>query len=86
MAMQYGALGAAFHLVRLFQFCSLIAIIGIEGKFIAVIVGQKDTPSDVHIGVISVVSFGNTIEVDDPSKGLVADKNPGLYCRHVLYC
>lgn len=84
--MQYGALGAAFHLVRLFQFCSLIAIIGIEGKFIAVIVGEKDTPSDVHIGVISVVSFGSDIEAYNPSEGLVADDNQGLHRRHVLYC
>lgn len=66
MAMQYGALGAAFHLVRLFQFCSLIAIIGIEGKFIAVILGEKDTPSDVHIGVISVVSFGKALRLTVP--------------------
>ena len=85
MAMQYGALGAAFHLVRLFQFCSLIAVIGIEGKFIAVILGEKDTPSDVHIGVISVVGFGSAIEAN-PSERLVADDNPGLHRRLVLYC
>ncbi|KAJ5929832.1 hypothetical protein N7454_006782 [Penicillium verhagenii] len=57
MAPRYGALGAAFQLARLFQCCSLIAIIGMVAKFIAAIVGQDDTPPNVLIGTISVTSI-----------------------------
>lgn len=56
MAPRYGALGATFQVARLFQCCSLIAIIGMIAKFIAVIVGQNDTPPNILIGAISVVS------------------------------
>lgn len=57
MAPRYGALGATFQLARLFQACSLIAVIGMVAKFIAVIVGENDTPPDILIGTITVVSY-----------------------------
>ncbi|KAJ5087380.1 hypothetical protein N7456_010996 [Penicillium angulare] len=54
MAPRYGALGATFQIARLFQACSLIAIIGMVAKFIAVIVNMDDSPPDILIGTISV--------------------------------
>ena len=56
---RYGALGATFQLARLFQACSLIAIIGMTAKFISSIVSSNDTPPDVLIGTISVVCFSS---------------------------
>lgn len=53
---RYGALGATFQLARLFQFVSLIAIIGMTAKFIASIVSSNATPPNILIGTISVVS------------------------------
>ncbi|KAJ5481124.1 hypothetical protein N7539_007018 [Penicillium diatomitis] len=57
MAPRYGALGATFQLARLFQTCSLIAIIGMTANFIASIVNNNATPPDVLIGTISVTSI-----------------------------
>ncbi|KAJ5457472.1 hypothetical protein N7475_008860 [Penicillium sp. IBT 31633x] len=54
MAPRYGALGATFQLARLFQACSLIAIIGITAKFISVIINNNATPPNILIGTISV--------------------------------
>lgn len=51
---QYGALGAALQLARVFQMCSLIAIIGMTANFISEIVSNDLTPPDVLIGTISV--------------------------------
>lgn len=53
---QYGALGAALQLARVFQMCSLIAIIGMTANFISEIVSNDLTPPDVLIGTISIVS------------------------------
>ncbi|KAJ5580285.1 uncharacterized protein N7459_006270 [Penicillium hispanicum] len=50
----YGALGATFQLARIFQGCSLIAIIGMVAKFISVIVSNDATPPNILIGTISV--------------------------------
>jgi hypothetical protein len=57
MAPRYGALGATFQLARIFQTCSLIAIIGMTAKFISSIVNDDKTPPNILIGVISVVSL-----------------------------
>ncbi|GLI81113.1 hypothetical protein PoHVEF18_009484 [Penicillium ochrochloron] len=54
MAPRYGALGATFQLARIFQTCSLIAIIGMTAKFISSIVNDDKTPPNILIGVISV--------------------------------
>ncbi|KAJ5806766.1 hypothetical protein N7474_010358 [Penicillium riverlandense] len=54
---RYGSLGATFQLARLFQACSLIAIIGMTAKFISSIVSSNDTPPNVLIGTISVTSI-----------------------------
>ena len=51
-----GALGATFLVVRIFQAMSLIAIIGMTANFIAEMVNSGETPPDVLVGVISVVS------------------------------
>lgn len=56
MSPRYGALGVTFQLSRLFQACSLIAIIGMTAKFISVIVNSNATPPNILIGTISVVS------------------------------
>lgn len=56
MSPRYGALGATFQLSRLFQACSLIAIIGMTAKFISVIINSNATPPNILIGIISVVS------------------------------
>ena len=55
MGPRYGALGATFQLARLFQACSLIAVVGMTAKFISVIVSNNGTPPNVLIGTISVV-------------------------------
>ena len=57
MAPRYGALGATFQIARLFQACSLIAVIGMVAKFISVIVSSNATPPDILIGTISVVCY-----------------------------
>ena len=76
----YGALGATFQLARLFQFCSLIAIIGMVAKFIAVMVNADATPPSILIGTISVVCR------DIPFPGLPTLANSSdLHCRHLLY-
>ncbi|KAJ5342872.1 hypothetical protein N7541_011996 [Penicillium brevicompactum] len=54
MGPRYGALGATFQLARLFQACSLIAVVGMTAKFISVIVSNNGTPPNVLIGTISV--------------------------------
>ncbi|OQE27026.1 hypothetical protein PENFLA_c006G03456 [Penicillium flavigenum] len=54
MSPRYGALGATFQLSRLFQACSLIAIIGMTAKFISVIINNNATPPNILIGTISV--------------------------------
>lgn len=56
MSPRYGALGATFQLSRLFQACSLIAIIGMTAKFISVIINNNAAPPNILIGTISVVS------------------------------
>ncbi|KAJ5392548.1 hypothetical protein N7509_008038 [Penicillium cosmopolitanum] len=57
MGGRYGALGATFQLARLFQFCSLIAIIGMTAKFISSIVSNNATPPNILIGTISVTTI-----------------------------
>lgn len=57
MAPRYGALGATFQLARIFQICSLIAIIGMTANFISSIVSNDATPPNILIGTISVVSI-----------------------------
>jgi hypothetical protein len=52
---RYGALGATFYISRLFQACSLIAIIGMTANFVSVIVSTNATPPNIVIGTISVV-------------------------------
>ncbi|CEJ55037.1 hypothetical protein PMG11_01315 [Penicillium brasilianum] len=54
MPPRYGALGATFQLARIFQTCSLIAIIGMTAKFISSIVNNDDTAPNIIIGTISV--------------------------------
>jgi hypothetical protein len=56
---RYGALGATFYISRLFQACSLIAIIGMTANFISVIVSTNATPPNIVIGTISVVCIIN---------------------------
>lgn len=56
LSAKYGALGATFQIARLFQGCSLVAIIGMTANFIAEIVNSSLTPPDVLVGTISVVS------------------------------
>lgn len=53
---QYGALGATFQIVRIFQAMCLIAIIGMTANFISQMVSNNLTPPNVLVGVISVVS------------------------------
>lgn len=55
MGGRYGALGATFQLARIFQVCSLIAIIGMTAKFISSIVSNNATPPNILIATISVV-------------------------------
>lgn len=57
MAPRYGALGATFQLARVFQICSLIAVIGMTAKFISSIVSNDATPPNILIGTISVVCY-----------------------------
>ncbi|KAJ5557998.1 hypothetical protein N7535_009491 [Penicillium sp. DV-2018c] len=57
MGPHYGALGATFQLARLFQACSLIAIIGMTAKFISLIVSNNATPPNLLVGMISVTSI-----------------------------
>lgn len=77
---RYGALGATFQLARLFQGCSLIAIIGMVAKFIAVQVDADATPPSILIGTISVVC--RNMAFRGPS---ICTKSSGLHCCHLLY-
>ena len=49
------ALKATFQIARIFQACSLIAIIGLTANFIAEIVSINAKPPNVLIGTITVV-------------------------------
>lgn len=55
-APQYGALGATYTVVRGLQGVSLISIIGMTANFIAEMVSTNNTPPNVLIGTIAVVS------------------------------
>lgn len=57
MLANHGALGATFHLARLFEVCSLVAIIGMTANFISEIVSNDLTPPNVLIGTITVVNL-----------------------------
>ncbi|KAJ5121056.1 uncharacterized protein N7515_009017 [Penicillium bovifimosum] len=57
MGPNYGALGATFQIARLFQACSLIAIIGMTAKFISLMVTHNATPPNLLVGMISVTSI-----------------------------
>ncbi|OQE29507.1 hypothetical protein PENSTE_c002G06163 [Penicillium steckii] len=57
MGGRYGALGATFQLARIFQVCSLIAIIGMTAKFISSIVSNDATPPNILIATISVTTI-----------------------------
>jgi len=51
---QYGALGATFQVVRVFQIMSMIAIIGMTANFISNIVSNNLTAPSELIGTLSV--------------------------------
>ena len=53
----YGALGATFKCARLFQAVCMIGIIGMTANFISEMISANDTPSDVLVGTLSVVSI-----------------------------
>ncbi len=52
----YGAVGGTFKMVRVLQAVSLISIIGMAANFISNMVSSNNTPSDVLVGILSVVS------------------------------
>lgn len=81
MAPRYGALGATFQLARIFQTCSLIAIIGMTAKFISSIVNDDKTPPNILIGVISVVSLKSifSLPID------ILTSNADLHCCDILH-
>jgi hypothetical protein len=64
MLTTHGALGATFHLARLFEECSLIAIIGMTANFISDIVRNDATPPSILIGTITVVSAASNTDAD----------------------
>ena len=51
-----GALGSTFKIVRILQAVSLLAIIGMAANFISQMVSHNNSPSDVLVGTLSVVS------------------------------
>ena len=53
----HGALGATFTVVRGMQAVSLIAIIGMTANFISEMVSANNTPPNVLVGTLSVVSI-----------------------------
>ncbi|KAL8968907.1 MAG: hypothetical protein Q9183_002252 [Haloplaca sp. 2 TL-2023] len=53
-APNHGALGSTFKIVRILQAISLIAIIGMAANFVAQMVSNNNTPSDVVVGTLSV--------------------------------
>lgn len=55
----YGALGATFTIVRGMQAVSLIAIIGMTANFISEMVSANNTPPNVLVGTLSVVSVAH---------------------------
>lgn len=61
MAGPDGALGATFKIVRILQALSLIAIIGMAANFISQMVQHNNTPSDVLVGTLSVVSRSDAV-------------------------
>ncbi|KAI9369576.1 hypothetical protein BJX61DRAFT_136518 [Aspergillus egyptiacus] len=54
---RYGALGATFLVARIIQTCTLIAIIGLTGNFIAEIVRYDAKPPGIFVGTITVTSI-----------------------------
>lgn len=56
MAGPNGALGGTFKIVRILQVVSLIAIIGMAANFVSDMVSNNHAPSDVLVGILSVVS------------------------------
>lgn len=71
----FGALGAAFTVVRGMQIISLVTIIGMTANFIQEMVNAKQAPPKVLVGTLSVVSplIASTQALLTPS-------------RHVLLC
>ena len=59
----YGALGATFKCARLFQAICMIGVIGMTANFISEMISANDTPSDVLVGTLSVVSISKAIFV-----------------------
>lgn len=57
------ALKATFQIARIFQACSLIAIIGLTANFIAEIVSINAKPPNVLIGTITVVCFSKLLNL-----------------------
>lgn len=80
MAPRYGALGATFQLARVFQACSLIAVIGMTAKFISSIVSNNTTPPNILIGTISVVCYYLPF-LDQETTRLILKT-----CIAVIYC
>ena len=56
MPSNFSALGATFTVVRAMEAISLIAIIGMTANFISEMVSSKQSPPNVIIGTLSVVS------------------------------
>ena len=56
MPSNFGALGATFMAVRAMEAISLISIIGMTANFISEMVSSKQSPPNVIIGTLSVVS------------------------------
>ncbi|KAJ5698575.1 hypothetical protein N7462_000580 [Penicillium macrosclerotiorum] len=57
MNRRYKALGATYQLARIFEICSLVAVIGIVAKFISVMVSNDANPPGILIGTICVTAF-----------------------------
>ena len=79
----YGALGASFKIVRLLQVISLLGCIGMAANFISDMVSQNNSPSEVLVGTLSVVS--DSLQPEDAKADVcIVD----LHCDPLLrnYC
>ncbi|XHG09017.1 hypothetical protein AWENTII_012098 [Aspergillus wentii] len=80
---KYGVIGATFQVARIFQACSLIAVIGMTANFIAEIVSSSANPPGVFIGTLSVVCCILTGSCIETGTDLTQSYQT---CIAVIYC
>lgn len=53
---RYGILGDSYQLLRVFQFITLVIIIGLSANFVAKMIEAKANPPSLVVAILSLVS------------------------------